>query len=327
MGEGTMDYRNLSGTDLEVSRVVLGTMTFGSQVDDEVAVQMVDHALEAGVSMCDTANAYNNGASEEMLARALGDRRDKVLIATKVFNPMGEGPDDRGLSRAAIHKAIDGSLGRLRTDYVDLYYLHQPDPNVPIEESLDALNELVEAGKVRYVGLSNYAAWQMTDALWLSGNRGWEPPRVSQQMYNLLARRVEDEYASCSAHFDFLDIVYNPLAGGLLTGKYKPDSIPEEGTRFSMAMYRDRYWNRAQFDAVESLQVIAAGEGMSLIELSFRWLLSRPLVDCVIVGASSTEHLKTNVEACEGPALDDDVRARCDEVWQRLKGAAPAYNR
>ena len=322
-----MDYRSLSGTDLEVSRVVLGTMTFGSQVDDEVAVQMVDHALAAGVSMFDTANAYNNGASEEMLARALGDRRDRVLIATKVFNPMGDGPDDRGLSRAAIRKAIDGSLKRLGTDYIDLYYLHQPDANVPIEETLDALNELVDAGKVRYLGLSNHSAWQMTEALGLSSDRDWQPPRVSQQMYNLLARRVEDEYASCSAHFDFLDIVYNPLAGGLLTGKHKPGSTPAEGTRFSMEMYRDRYWNEAQFDAVESLAAIAAGEGLSLIELSFRWLLSRPLVGCVIVGASSTEHLKTNLEACEGPALDDDVAARCDEVWQRLKGAAPAYSR
>lgn len=322
-----MDYRRLAGTDLEVSRVVLGTMTFGSQVDDPVAQQMVDVGIDRGINMFDTANAYNNGESERMLARAIDGRRDEVLIATKVFNPMGDAPQDRGLSRPAIRRAIDASLERLTTDWVDLYYLHQPDHDVPLEESLGAMNELVTAGKVRYVGLSNYAAWQHVEALWLSEVNDWQIAKVSQPLLNLVSRRIEEEYAACSARFGLSNIVYNPLAGGLLTGKHRREATPEEGTRFSMAMYRDRYWNEAQFEAVERLQGIAAEEGVTLIELSFRWLLSHPLADHVLVGASSMEHLKSNLAACDGPGLDSRTLERCDEVWKALRGVAPAYNR
>ena len=322
-----MNLRRLAGTDLDVSRIVMGTMTFGSQVDDSVARQMVEFGIESGINMFDTANAYNNGESERMLARAVRGRREDVLIATKVFNPMGDAPEDRGLSRAAIHRAIDSSLDRLATDRVDLYYLHQPDHEVPLEESLGAMNELVGAGKVRYIGLSNYAAWQHVEALWLSAANGWQSARVSQPLLNLVSRRIEEEYAACSTRFGLSNIVYNPLAGGLLTGKHTPQSRPREGTRFSMPMYRDRYWNEEQFHAVERLQQIGAEEGLSLIELSFRWLLTHPLADHVLLGASSIEHLKANLAACDGPGLDAHTLERCDEVWKVLRGVAPAYNR
>ncbi|MBA2426737.1 MAG: aldo/keto reductase [Actinobacteria bacterium] len=322
-----MDSRKLNGTDLETGRVVLGTMTFGSQVDESVAADMVDYALTSGVNMLDTANAYNAGESERILGGITKSRRGDVLIATKVFNPMGDEPDDRGLSEAAIAKAVDGSLARLQTDYIDLYYLHQPDPDAPIEETLGAMNALVDAGKVRYIGLSNYAAWQVTEALCLSERNSWQAPRVSQPMYNLVARRIEEEYGACSEQLGLSNIVYNPLAGGLLTGKHAPDAKPEEGTRFAMEMYRDRYWNSTQFDAVEELQRIADDEGVSLIELAFRWLLARPLTDAVLVGASSMEHLKANLAACDGPALDKETLDRCDGVWEVLRGVAPAYNR
>ncbi len=322
-----MEYRKVVGTDLEVSRVVMGTMTFGSQVQDGAAKRMVDCCLDAGINMFDTANAYNGGESERMLGRALSGRRDRVLIATKVFNPMGHEPEDRGLSRPAIHRAIDGSLERLGTEHVDVYYMHQPDPHAPIEETLEAMNELVSRGKVRHFGVSNYAAWQICEIACICDRRGFEAVRISQQMYNLLARRIEEEYASFSERFGTFDIAYNPLAGGLLTGKHRFDSSPSEGTRFSTEMYRRRYWNRLQFEAVETLRQTAKEREMTLVELSFRWLLTRRLVDAVLVGASSVEQIETNLAACEAPPLDPDVLQPCDDAWEGLRGVAPAYNR
>jgi aryl-alcohol dehydrogenase-like predicted oxidoreductase len=322
-----VDKMAVLGTDLRISRVVLGTMTFGSQVDETEARQMVDRSLAAGINMFDTANAYNAGESERMLGAALEGRRSDVLIATKVFNPMGEGPEDKGLSEAAIHKAINASLERLRTDYVDVYYFHQPDRATPIEESLAAMGALVEAGKVRHLGVSNYAAWQVSEINCVRAEQGRPPVLVSQQMYNLLARRIEEEYASYSEDANLFDIVYNPLAGGLLTGKHAAGSTPQQGTRFTQEMYRRRYWDEAHFDAVERLRSVASDAGLSLVELSFRWLLSRPLVDAVLVGASSIDHLESNLAACDGSSLDQEVFRRCDEVWADLRGPAAAYNR
>jgi aryl-alcohol dehydrogenase-like predicted oxidoreductase len=322
-----VDKKAVLGTDLWISRVVLGTMTFGSQVDETEARQMVDRSLAAGINMFDTANAYNAGESERMLGAALEGRRSDVLVVTKVFNPMGEAPEDKGLSEAAIHKAINASLERLRTDYVDVYYFHQPDRATPIEESLAAMDALVEAGKVRHLGVSNYAAWQVSEINCLRAEQGRPPVLVSQQMYNLLARRIEEEYASYSEHAKLFDIVYNPLAGGLLTGKHTAGSTPQQGTRFSQEMYRRRYWDEAHFDAVERLRSVASVAGLSLVELSFRWLLSRPLVDAVLVGASSIDHLESNLAACDGSSLDQEVLTRCDEVWADLRGPAAAYNR
>lgn len=323
-----MEHRTLSGTDLTTSRLVLGTMTFGSQTDVAEATRMVDACLEAGITMVDTANAYNDGRSEEMLGALLKDRRDDILIATKVRNRMGPDPDDAGLSRAAINKAIDASLRRLRTDRVDLYYLHRPDHRIPIKESLGAIEDLVKAGKIRYGATSNYAAWQMTEMQWIAERNGWQPLRVSQPMYNLTSRRLDEEYAAFSAHFGISNIVYNPLAGGLLTGKHRPDSSPASDTRFALIdQYVTRYWNEAQFAAVARLQALAEESGLTLIELAFRWLLSRPLVDAVIVGASNLDQLRTNLDACRMPTLDSAVAEQCDEVWQTLRGAPPSYNR
>ena len=317
----------MPGTDLQVSRLVFGTMTFGSQVSESVAHAMIERSLESGINMLDTANAYNAGESERILGAALQGRRHDVLIATKVFNPMGDAPDERGLSERAVHKAIDASLQRLATDYVDVYYFHQPDWETPIEESLGAMDALVQDGKVRYIGVSNYAAWQICEINCLRARAGRPPVMVSQQMYNLLARRIEEEYAAYSEQAGLFDIVYNPLAGGLLTGKHRAGSTPSEGTRFTQEMYRRRYWDDAHFDAVERLRSMAEDAGLSLMELAFRWLLGRPLVDCVLLGASSMEHLNGNLAACDGPPLDDDLAKRCDEVWADLRGPAAAYNR
>jgi aryl-alcohol dehydrogenase-like predicted oxidoreductase len=332
-GEAMADARSIGSTrtadgSFEVPRLVCGTMTFGSQTPKEVAARMIERCRDAGITMFDTANAYNDGDSETILGELVAPFRDEVTIATKVFNPMGPGPDDRGLSRPAIRRALDASLRRLGTDHVELYYLHQPDREVPLEESLGAMAELVDEGRVGAIGVSNHAAWQLAELRRIGEANGWPPVSISQPQYNLLSRRIEEEYAAYSAHAGVLDIVYNPLAGGLLTGKHTPDAVPEPGTRFTKEQYRTRYWNRPAFEAVERLRAIAADGGLSLLELAFRWLWSQPVVDAILLGASKLEHLEQNLAAAVVDApLDEDTLRRCDEVWESLRGPAPAYNR
>jgi len=323
-----MEYRVLNHTDLEVSRLSFGTMTFGSQTSEADAVRMVHHCLDAGINFFDTANIYNKGQAEIILGKALAGRRDKVILATKVRGKMGEGPDDSGLSRAAIHKQLDASLARLQTDCVDVYYLHQPDYAVPIEETLAALDEAVRAGKVRYPAVSNYAAWQVCEIHWTCAKNGFKAPYISQPMYNLLARGIEDEYLPFCKRFGVAVVPYNPLAGGLLTGKQSRERGPLPGTRFDgNQLYLDRYWHDDYFAAVEELAGIARDAGKSLVELSFQWLLSQPQVDSIILGASRREQLEENLKACAGGRLDELLLARCDAVWKRLRGITPKYNR
>jgi aryl-alcohol dehydrogenase-like predicted oxidoreductase len=324
-----LSSRRLSGTDLDIGRLVLGTMTFGSQLDERESERIVHRARDLGVTMFDTANTYGDGRSEEILGRIIGPFRDEIQVATKVGSTLPSADVDAPrLDRASVLRECEGSLRRLGLDHVDLYYLHVPDPRTPMEESLAACEELVRAGKVRHLAISNHAAWQVVDATRLAEAHGWPRIRASQPMYNLLARRLEDEYVACSEHLGLTDLVYNPLAGGLLTGKHRYDAEPETGTRFARkANYLDRYWNKAQFAAVGCLQTIADDAGLTLIELAVRWLLSRPVVDGVIFGVSSIEHLETNLAAASGPVPDGEVLTRVDEVWSDLRGAAPSYNR
>jgi 1-deoxyxylulose-5-phosphate synthase len=323
-----MEYRTLSHTDLKVSRISFGTMPFGSQADQAASSRMVDRCLDAGINFFDTANMYNLGKAETVLGKALEGRRARVIVATKVRHKTGEGPDENGLSRAAIHKAIDASLKRLATDYVDLYYLHWPDYGVPIEETLAAMDELVRAGKVRYPAVSNYAAWQICEILWAAEKNGLKPPYVSQPMYNLLARSIEEEYLPFCKQFGVAVIPYNPLAGGLLTGKHSRAQGPIAGTRFdNNQLYLGRYWHDDYFAAVEELRAIAHEAGKTLVELSLQWLLGQEIVNSVILGASRLEQLEENLKACESSALDSSTLERCDAVWKRLRGITPKYNR
>ena len=234
---------------------------------------------------------------------------------------------DSGLSREAILKGIDDSLRRLQTDYVDLFYLHQPDYTVPIEESLETLHGLVQSGKVRHLGASNYAGWQICRMLWLAEKNGWQPIRAIQPMYNLIARGIEQEFLPMARQFALAVVPYNPLAGGLLTGKHHPDKVPG-GTRFErMPTYKDRYWNSHSFEAVDQLSKIARECGKSLIDLSYAWLLAQPAVSSVIVGASQLVQLQQNVRAAEGSSLSPEVLTACDKIWSGLRGVNPAYNR
>jgi aryl-alcohol dehydrogenase-like predicted oxidoreductase len=309
--------------------ITIGTLAFGAKIDQSQAAEIVHRSLDAGVTKFDTANIYNAGRSEEILGRILTPFRDRVQIATKVGSPSGPelANNEAPLSRNAIRKAVDASLRRLNTDYIDLYYLHRPDWATPIEETLETLDELVRGGKVRAVGQSNFAAWQGCEMLCLAERNGWPRVGVAQQMYNLLARRLEDEYLPFARRFTVSTVAYNPLAGGLLTGKYRPDREPEPGSRFAQALYRQRYWNRTQLEAVEALREVASDAGVTLMELSLRWLWSRPGVDGVIVGASSLPQLEENLSSLQGPALGQEVEERVDEVWKRLGGVAPPYNR
>ncbi len=322
-----MERRILKGTDLEVSRACFGTMTFGGQTDQRTATKMIDRCLEAGINFFDTANVYQKGASEEMLGEALKGRREGVVVASKVRGKMGEGPDQVGLSHKAIVRAVEESLNRLQTDYLDIYYLHLPDYDVPIEETLDAIERLVRQGKIRYPASSNYSSWQACRMLWIAEEREYRPIHIAQQMYNLIARGVEQEFVPMAIDRQVSIIGYNPLAGGLLTGKHDMKAITP-GTRFdNNKMYQDRYWHQEYFEAVELLKEAAQQAGRTLVSVALNWLLHHTVTDCVILGASRLDQLDENLTALDDGGLTTDLVGKCDAVWNTLRGPTPNYNR
>jgi aryl-alcohol dehydrogenase-like predicted oxidoreductase len=322
-----MDYRELQHTDLRTSRLCLGAMTFGRQTDQSTANAMVDRCIDAGINFFDTANAYEHGKSEVMLGYAVQGKRNKLIIASKVQHKMGDGADEGGLSKAAIFRAIEDSLRRLRMDYLDIYCLHQPDYAVPIEETLDAMDTLIRQGKVRYMATSNYASWQVCQMHCIAGRKKLQVPGTGQIMYNLIARGVEQEFIPMARELGVSIIAYNPLAAGLLTGKHSSQTAAA-GSRFDFSkVYQDRYWHPQDFAAVEKLAKIAVDAGRSLISLSLNWLLHHTATDCVLLGASRLEQLEQNLKACEDGPLPAQTVEACDRVWKELRGPAPNYNR
>ena len=290
---------------------------------------MVDYALDQGVTFFDTANVYNAGVSEEITGRVLGRRRSHIVLATKVRGKMdAAGGGYAGLSPGAIRRAAEESLQRLGTDYIDIYYLHQPDRDVAIADSLEAMDGLRREGKVRWIATSNYAAWQIAEMFAISKERGFRAPLVAQPMYNVLARGIEQEYLAFTQGFGVSNVCYNPLAGGLLSGKQSFEKGPLPGTRFDgNAMYLQRFWHEEYFRAVEMLRAAADGLGISLAELALRWVCHRPGVDSVILGASKFAHLEQNIRAARGAALPEEALATCAAAWQALLGPTPNYNR
>jgi 1-deoxyxylulose-5-phosphate synthase len=322
-----METRTLPHTDLTVSRACYGTMTFGKQSDQALSTRLVSACIDGGINFFDTANAYSYGAAERILGNALKGRRDKVVLASKVGFKAGEEPGDTGLKRESILKAIELSLARLQTDYLDLYYLHVPDWSTPIEESLEAMDRVVRAGKVRHLASSNYAGWQVVEMHWISQQRAYQAPYVSQPMYNLLARGIEQEYLAMCQRFGVSTVVFNPLAGGLLTGKHHIER-PLPGTRFDAnQLYLDRYWHPAYFEAVDELKGIAAAGGRSIVDMALNWVLHHTAADCAIIGASTEEQLTQNLEALSKGPLPADMVTACDGVWNQLRGITPKYNR
>jgi len=326
-----MDYRQLHRTELRVSRLCFGTMTFGKPVDQICATSMVDRCINAGINFFDSANQYQYGGAESMLGNALRGKRKEVVLSTKVQHKMGDGPDDSGLSKRAIFRAVEDSLRRLQTDYLDIYYLHQPDYKVPIEETLDAMNTLVRQGKVRYMATSNYASWQVCEMHWIAEKNNYQAPAIAQPMYSLIARSIEQEFLPMAKRLGISTIMYNPLAAGLLTGKHDPKKFTPGG-RFDHAfwgtpLYQERYWHPQDFCAVEQLKKVAAAAGRSLPSLSFNWLLHHTASDGIVLGASRMEQLEENLKACnEGPLSPETVKA-CDAVWKDFRGPSPIYNR
>lgn len=321
---------DLPDIPVPLSRLVLGTMTFGDTVDREGAAAMLDAALDAGLTGVDTANGYAGGDSERLLGELLPGRRDRIVLATKAGIPHPDQGERAPLSAAGLRAALEGSLKRLGTDHVDLFYLHQPDRSTPLAETLATVAEFAAEGKIRALGVSNYAAWQIAELVRTADETGAPRPVVAQQLHNLLARRIEEEYVEYAAVSGLRTMVYNPLGGGLLTGRHHFGENPGQG-RFGdsrlAAMYRQRYWDERLFTAVDRLAAVADGAGIPLTELALRWLLDRPSTDALLLGGSRTAHLLANIAAAQAGPLPADVSAACDEVGARLRGPMPAYNR
>ncbi len=301
-------------------------MNFGKRTSEADAQKIVDRAIERGITVFDTANVYNEGESERILGRALGKRRGDVTIASKVgVARIGGKPE--GLSKRAIERAIAGTLERLGTDYVDVYYLHVPDHATPIEESLLAIHALLDAKKIRAWAVSNYASWQVLEMMSLADRAGMPRPTMSQVLYNALIRELDVEYFAFARRYPIHTTVYNPLAGGLLAGKLAHEAAPPKGSRFDgNAFYAKRYWTNAMFARVDALREVAAAESMTLVELAYAWVAGRKGVDSILVGPGSLQHLDDAIAACE-KRVSADAAKRIDELSLAWRGTDTSYAR
>jgi len=307
-----MEQRKLGASGLQVSLVGLGCNNFGGRTDLEGTRKVVHKALDLGITLFDTADIYANyGGSETALGQVLGERRKDIVLATKFGMAMEPQGRRQGASRRYIMEAVEASLRRLQTDWIDLYQIHQPDPHTPIEETLRALDDLVRQGKVRYIGCSNFAAWQAVDAQWTARHLGLAPLVSCQDEYSLLVRKAEREAIPAMRAHGMSLLPYFPLASGLLTGKYRRDLLPE-GTRLSKGgPMADRVLNEQNWARVERLQQFCAERGRSLLELAFSWLAQQPAVASVIAGATRPEQIEANVQAV-GWKLDEQELAEVD---------------
>ena len=303
----------LGSSDLQVSRVGLGCNNFGMRCDQEQTDRVVGRALDLGVTLFDTADVYGGaGKSEEFLGKALGSRRREIVLATKFGAPMGQGL--MGAKASYVARAVEASLTRLGTDYIDLYQLHFPDPTTPVEETLRALDECVRAGKVRYIGCSNYSGWQLVEALWTSKHNGLAAYVTAQNQYSLLDRRIERELAEAAKKYTVGILPYFPLASGLLTGKYQRGAEPPKGTRLAaMGARSERFLNDRNMAVVERLQSFAESRGHTLLELAFSWLACQPYVPSVIAGATRPEQIDANVNAA-GWQLSAEEMSEVDKL-------------
>ncbi len=310
-----MEYRLLGHSGLKVSAVGLGCNNFGMTIDATQTKAVVDAALDHGITLFDTADIYGGkGQSEIFLGKALGKKRSNALIATKFGNAMGDGPYETGGSRRYIMTAVEDSLRRLKTDYIDLYQIHKPDPDTPIEETLSALDDLVTSGKVRYIGCSNFSGWQLVEAQWTASTSGTQPFISAQNRYSLLSREIELDLTEPAEKYGVGILPFFPLESGLLTGKYQKGKKPPKGTRWHAWQGRgamaDAFWSDDKFAQVERLQTACDRDGVSLLELAFGWLLANPSVSSVIAGATKPAQIKKNVEAAAYQPSDqmlDDV--------------------
>jgi aryl-alcohol dehydrogenase-like predicted oxidoreductase len=329
-----MDHTRLGRTGLQVSKLCLGTMTFGLQCDEQTSVAILDRSAEGGIDFVDTSDAYplggdltTQGRTEEILGRWLQGKRDRFIVATKCFARTGPAPFDGGNSRKHVLSAVEASLRRLQTDYLDLYQLHGYDSDTPIDETLHALDDLVRAGKVRYIGCSNFLTYQLVRAVGRSETLGLARFDSVQPRYNLLFRQIEREMLPFCGEEGVGVIPYNPIAGGMLSGKYSHNAPPSEGTRFTLGRagqrYQARYWHEREFDTVTELADVAGGAGVSLVTLAVAWVLANPVITSPIIGASRPEQLDASLAAADYK-LDPDLKARLDDLTRSYRmGDAP----
>lgn len=312
-----MEYRRLGHSGLQVSVIGLGTNNFGTRIDYPAAERVLHQAVEEGINFIETANGYGDGQAETFIGTALRDKRQQVVLATKVAGTRGEGPNMHGGSRKHILDQVELSLQRLRTDYIDLYQLHHYDPHTRLEETLRTLDSLVQQGKVRYVGCSNFAAWQVAEAMGLASKMGIEPLVSVEPEYSMLKRGIEQELLPCCTHYNVGILPYFPLASGFLTGKYKRGQQAAPETRFAAQTRRaETMLTPENFDVLEQLEAFAATRSRPLVELAFAWLLAHPEVSSVIAGATTPQQISANARAAdwrlssaEMEALDGILRA------------------
>jgi len=310
----------------EAARLCLGAMNFGKRTPEAESKRILARALELGVEVVDTANAYNDGASERIVGEAVKAVRDRVAIATKCGFGRVAGKLE-GLSRARVLEACDASLARLGTDVIDIYYLHVPDHDTPIDETLDGVAELLDKKKIRAWGVSNYAAWQILEMIHKADERKLARPVIAQQLYNVLLRQLDVEYFAFARRYGIHTTVYNPLAGGLLSGKHARDGSTQGGSRFDKnRLYLGRYFTDAMFDRVDALSELARAEGMSLVELSYAWLSRAPGVDSILLGPASVAQLEHGVAAC-ARGLTPEVRGLADALHRAWLGTDTYYVR
>ena len=317
-----MQYKKLGRTGLKVSAIGIGTMFFGTQVNEIEAAKILDVAFGKGINLFDTANAYTGGRSEEIVGKAIKNKRHSIVLATKVGHNQGTGPNDYGLSREHIMLAVENSLKRLVTDYIDIYYAHTPDYSTPIEETLRAFDNLVQQGKVRYIACSNIRAWQLIKSLWVSDKYNLARFDCIQSVYNLLTRDIEYELLPCCADEGIGVTVFNPLAAGLLTGKYDQNQPPPPNNRFGRertgVRERDLYWSPVNFTAVDHLKKIADAHCRNLAQFSLAWIMNNPLISSAVAGFSTVKQLEENLGAVDIKLTAEENKA-CDEVWTELR--------
>jgi 1-deoxyxylulose-5-phosphate synthase len=355
-----MEYRKVGRTGLKVSAFCLGTMTFGRQVDEQKALQIVQCALDAGVTFIDLADIYANGVTEEILAKAIKGKRDGLVIASKAghlrrwgpkygaqtiggpldlarpqpFPPAAVGdhvnPNDTGLSRKHLLQAVEAILKRLGTDYLDIFYAHMPDYDTPLDETLRAMDDLVRQGKVRYLGCSNFRAFQVSKALWLSDKHNLARWDIVQPPFNLLTRDIEYELLPLCLEEGIGVASFSPLAAGLLSGKYEPGKPPSAEQRFGLGArgfkYNEKYWTDPDHAAVEQLKRIAADHGRSLAQFALAWVLNKPGITAIVCGTTGVEQLEQNLGAV-GVRLSQEELEACDAVWHTLHPPRLFYGR
>jgi len=313
-----MEYRNLGKSGLQVSAVGLGCNNFGMRIDADQTKVVVDKAVELGINFFDTADVYGaRGKSEEFLGAAIKPHRRNIILATKFRTPMGEGPLWGGGSRKYIFEAVDASMKRLDTDYIDLYQMHFPDVATPIEETMRALDDVVKSGRVRYVGCSNYTGWQVVEAQWVARTEHLSPFISAQNQYNLLDRRIERDLGQVAEKYGVGVLPYFPLANGFLTGKYRPGQPPPEGTRIAaMGQRAQGVLTEQNFAVLTSLEDFAQQRGHTMLDLAIGWLASHPWVSSVIAGATKPEQLEQNVAAGAWKLTPEEM-AEVDKLSRR----------